>query len=54
VESAKLARQHNDANVLSLGERLLDLRTVLAILDTFLNTPFDEIRHEERVAELDE
>ena len=54
VESAKLARQHNDANVLSLGERLIDLRTALAILDTFLNTPFDAIRHEERVAELDE
>ena len=53
VDSAKLARQQQDANVLALGERLLDLRTTLAILDAFLNTAFDEIRFEERVAELD-
>jgi ribose 5-phosphate isomerase B len=53
AEVAKLARQHNDANVLSLGERVLDLRTVLAILDAFLNTPFDGGRHVERIHELD-
>ena len=53
ADSAKLARQQQDANVLALGERLLDLRTTLAILDAFLNTAFDEIRFEERVAELD-
>jgi len=53
VDSAKLARQQQDANVLALGERLLDLRTTLAILEAFLTTPFDEIRFEERVAELD-
>ena len=53
VDSAKLARQQQDANVLALGERLLDLRTTLAILEAFLTTAFDEIRFEERVAELD-
>jgi ribose 5-phosphate isomerase B len=53
ADSAKLARQQQDANVLALGERLLDLRTTLAILEAFLNTAFDEIRFEERVAELD-
>lgn len=53
VDSAKLARQQQDANVLALGERLIDLRTALAILEAFINTPFDEIRFEERVAELD-
>jgi ribose 5-phosphate isomerase B len=53
ADSAKLARQQQDANVLALGERLIDLRTALAILEAFLNTAFDEIRFEERVAELD-
>lgn len=53
ADAAKLARQQQDANVLALGERLLDLRTTLAILDAFLNTAFDDIRFEDRVAELD-
>jgi ribose 5-phosphate isomerase B len=53
ADSAKLARQQQDANALALGERLIDLRTALAILDAFLNTPFDDIRFEDRVAELD-
>ena len=53
VETAKLARQHNDANVLSLGERVLDLRTAIAIVDAFLTTPFEGGRHLERIHELD-
>jgi ribose 5-phosphate isomerase B len=53
VETAKLGRQHNDANVLSLGERVLDLRTAIAIVDAFLTTPFEGGRHEERIRELD-
>ncbi|MCW1887239.1 ribose 5-phosphate isomerase B [Luteolibacter flavescens] len=53
VETAKLARQHNDANVLSLGERVIDLRTALAIVDTFLATHFEGGRHVERIHELD-
>jgi ribose 5-phosphate isomerase B len=53
VETAKLGRQHNDANVLSLGERVLDLRTAIAIVDAFLTTPFEGGRHLERIHELD-
>jgi ribose 5-phosphate isomerase B len=54
VETAKLARQHNNANVLSLGERVIDIRTMVGILNAFLDTPFDGGRHEERIRELDE
>jgi len=53
VETAKLGRQHNDANVLSLGERVIDLRTAIAIVDAFLTTSFEGGRHEERIRELD-
>ncbi len=54
VETAKLARQHNNANVLSIGERVIDIRTMVAVLNAFLDTPFDGGRHEERIRELDE
>ncbi|PAW70302.1 MAG: ribose 5-phosphate isomerase B [Opitutia bacterium Tous-C5TDCM] len=54
VETAKLARQHNDANMLSIGERVTDIRTMVGILNAFLDTPFDGGRHEERIRELDE
>ncbi len=54
VETAKLARQHNDANMLSIGERVTDIRTMVGILNAFLDTPFDGGRHEERSRELDE
>jgi ribose 5-phosphate isomerase B len=52
-ESARLARAHNDANCLSLGERLLDWETVEHILDAWLATPFDGGRHERRIRLLD-
>ena len=41
VEYARLARQHNNANVLCLGGRFLDVSTALTIVDTFLKTPMD-------------
>src|SRR5438034_932552 len=41
AESAKLARQHNDANVLSLGQRLISEETALEIVRIFLATPFE-------------
>jgi len=50
VESAKLSREHNDANVLSLGERLVPLDTALAIVRAWLATPFEGGRHARRVA----
>ena len=53
VESARLARAHNDANVLSLGERLLTWDEVRAILDVWLTTPFEGGRHARRIAQID-
>lgn len=54
VESARLTRLHNDANVLSLGERMMDLPTALSIVDTFLTTDFEGGRHMERIRAIDE
>lgn len=50
--TARLARRHNDANVLSLGARVVATELALDILDVFLATPFDGGRHLERIAEL--
>jgi len=50
VETATLARQHNDANVIGLGARMHDEATALAIVDAFLATPFsDDERHIRRI-----
>jgi ribose 5-phosphate isomerase B len=54
VESARLTRLHNDANVLSLGERMMDLSLALEIVDTFLATAFEGGRHQARIRKLDE
>lgn len=53
-ESARLARAHNDANMLSLGQRLLAEPLVRRIVDVWLATPFEGGRHVRRVALLDE
>ena len=53
LESARLTRQHNDANILSLGERMMDLETALQIVDLFLSTPFEGGRHLARIQQLD-
>jgi ribose 5-phosphate isomerase B len=52
LESARLSRQHNDANVLSLGERLIDQSLALEIVRRWLTTNFEGGRHEPRVAML--
>lgn len=52
VESATLARRHNDANVLVLGGRRMDAEAAQACLRAFLSTPFDGGRHARRVAKL--
>ena len=52
TESARLTRMHNDANVLSLGQRMMDLQTALAITGVFLTTPFEGGRHVERIRQL--
>jgi ribose 5-phosphate isomerase B len=51
-ESAQLSRQHNDANVLSIGERLISEDLALKIVRVWLETAFDGGRHERRVAML--
>jgi ribose 5-phosphate isomerase B len=54
VESARLGRAHNDANALSLGQRLLSLDTALELVRIWLDTPFEGGRHERRIRLLDE
>jgi ribose 5-phosphate isomerase B len=51
-EIARLARAHNDANVLALGARLIDDGTAIAILDAFLFSPYESGRHDHRVKKL--
>ena len=53
VESARLGRAHNDANMLSVGERMVSEEDAIAILDTWLTTPFDGGRHLRRIEEID-
>ena len=52
-ESARLARAHNDSNMLALGQRLLREDQVRAIVETWLSTPFEGGRHARRIAEID-
>lgn len=49
---ARLSRQHNDANILALGERLIGIETARDCLNEFLNTPFEGGRHQRRVDKL--
>ena len=52
VAAAELSRLHNDANVLALGERLMDKSTALNCVDIFVSTEFEGGRHSERVHKL--
>jgi ribose 5-phosphate isomerase B len=55
VETAQLARQHNDANVLGLGARQHPLERATAIAAAFLSTPFSgDHRHARRIAQIAE
>ena len=47
--TAKLTREHNDANILCLGARVLGSELAKMIVDIFLHTPFEGGRHAERV-----
>jgi ribose 5-phosphate isomerase B len=49
LESARLAREHNDSNVLSLGQRLIPEDLALEIVKVWLATPFAGGRHERRI-----
>lgn len=53
IESARLGRAHNDANVISLGERMIAEPDLMPIVDTWLTTPFDGGRHARRIALID-
>jgi ribose 5-phosphate isomerase B len=48
--SAEMTRRHNDANILTLGARVLGAGLALKILETFLDTPFEGGRHARRIA----
>ena len=53
--SAEATRQHNDANILAMGGRVVGPGLAVKILDTFLNTPFSEgERHKNRIRMIDE
>ena len=52
-ETARLSRQHNDANVLSMGERVIPEETALAIVRVWLTTDFEGGRHAQRIAQLE-
>ncbi len=49
---AQLSREHNDANVLALGARILDENAAMKIVDKWLNTTFAGGRHQQRVAKI--
>lgn len=53
IETARLARHHNDANCISIGERMIPLDLAKAIVDTWLEEPFDGGRHARRIAMID-
>jgi ribose 5-phosphate isomerase B len=51
--SARMAREHNNANVLTMGGRMIDAATMRQIVDTWLSTPFAGGRHERRLEKID-
>jgi ribose 5-phosphate isomerase B len=52
VTSARLTREHNDANVIAFGQRLIGTEVAREALKVFLETPFEGGRHANRVAKL--
>ena len=54
VEDAKLAREHNDANVLLFGGRQLNIDQVEKMIDQFFKSKYEGGRHQKRIDELDE
>jgi ribose 5-phosphate isomerase B len=51
--SARLAREHNNANMLSLGERMMPPQKMLEIVEVWLTTDFDGGRHQTRIEKID-
>ena len=52
-DSARLAREHNNANIISLGQRMMTLETALKIVDTWLSAKFEGGRHERRIKQIE-
>ena len=52
VNLAKLARQHNDANIVCIPARFIDFDTAQQIVETFINTDFEGGRHSRRVEKI--
>ena len=53
IETAKLAKEHNNANVIAIGERQISCDMALSIIDTWLNSEFEGGRHSRRIQMLD-
>ena len=53
VETARLGRQHNNANCISIGERQVSEELALEIVKTWLDTPFEGGRHQHRIDLID-
>ncbi|SPD76212.1 Ribose-5-phosphate isomerase B [uncultured Desulfobacterium sp.] len=50
---ARMARMHNNANILAMGERMIGVGVALDMVDNFLNTPFEGGRHQSRLDQID-
>jgi ribose 5-phosphate isomerase B len=53
VKSARLARRHNDANMIAIGQRTMRLSSALAVVDAWLSAAFEGGRHARRVEEIE-
>ena len=49
IKSTKLSRMHNNANIITLGSRLISRKNALLFINTFLKTKFDGGRHQKRI-----
>ena len=52
LKSTKLSRLHNDANIITLGSRLITKKNAVKFVSIFLNTAFDGGRHEKRIKKI--
>jgi len=53
-DSARLAKEHNNANVISLGQRMMSLDAALEIVDAWLGATFQQGRHSQRIEQLED
>jgi ribose 5-phosphate isomerase B len=52
-QTARLAKEHNNANVISIGERTIPLETALLVVDTWMAAEFQGGRHERRIKQIE-